>query len=204
MVASMVGDGSLGPVFLSASVPDPRRDPVYARTAKPARIAEAVSMLAGVVLPRAELVFGGHPAISPLVLAIARQLGAVDRVVIYQSEFFRSVVPVDSVAFPRLTWTAEVVGDRAASLRAMRGEMIGRRAFGAGFFVGGMDGVEEEYAMFRALQPNAVAFPVGSTGGAAGVLLDNGEGPSDAGERAALGGDLVYAHMFEKLLGLVP
>jgi len=78
MSEQVVEEHPLAPVFLSASVPDPSRHAAYFQTARPARIREAVTQLARVVLPHGLLVFGGHPAISPLVLkeAIAGALVA--------------------------------------------------------------------------------------------------------------------------------
>lgn len=195
----------LAPVFLSGSVPDPLRDAAYFQTARPARIREAVTQLARVVLPHGLLVFGGHPAFSPLVLTVAQQLGAVGRVVIYQSEFFASKVPQDSMAFPNLKWTPEVGGDRGErSLERMREEMLGAYGFGAGFFVGGMHGIEDEFAMFARLRAGVPAYPVASTGGAARMLFDRGEGPQDAAVRGMLERELVYGYLFQKLLGLAP
>jgi hypothetical protein len=194
----------LAPVFLSGSVPDPSRHPTYSQTARPARIREAVTQLARVVLPHGLLVFGGHPAFSPLVLTVAQQLGAVGCVVIYQSRFFEKLVPQDSMAFPNLTWTPEVGGDRELSLARMREEMLGAYRFGAGFFVGGMEGVEDEYSMFQRMRPDVLAYPVASTGGAARVLFDRGEGPQDAVTRGMLERELVYGYLFQKLLGMAP
>jgi SLOG cluster3 family len=204
MSEHMVQEGALAPVFLSASVPDPSRDPVYAQTARPARIREAVTQLARVVLPHTLLVFGGHPAISPLVLTVAQQLGAVDRVVIYQSRFFEKMIAPESMGFVNLKWTDEVGGDREQSLETMRGEMLGSYDFGAGVFVGGMKGIEDEYAMFRSVWPGVGAYPVASGGGAARMLFDRGEGPQDQAMRGMLERELVYGYLFQKLLGLVP
>jgi hypothetical protein len=58
-------------VFLSASVPDPKRDPKYYRTADVTAIRDAVRALVTIVLPKARLVWGGHPAITPPVRVIA-------------------------------------------------------------------------------------------------------------------------------------
>jgi hypothetical protein len=52
------------PIFLSASIPD--RDP-YVRDSDPLAIREAVLALVAVTVRERRLVFGGHPAISPLV-----------------------------------------------------------------------------------------------------------------------------------------
>lgn len=191
-------------VFVSASVPDPRRDTNYHRTAHPLRIREAITQLARAVLPLGELVFGGHPAVSPLVLAVATQLGASSRAAIFQSEFFRGRVPRDSLVFPRLTWTPAVGHDQSKSLAAMRTLMIRSREFEAAFFIGGMEGVEEEYSVFRQEWPQAAAYPIASTGGAARLLFARGAGAQAPSLRQQLDRDTVYGHLFRKLLNLVP
>src|SRR5688572_3148776 len=54
-------------IFLSASIPDPRRDEKYFSTADPSAIRDAVRALATIVIPHSHLVWGGHPAITPLI-----------------------------------------------------------------------------------------------------------------------------------------
>tara|TARA_R110002073_G_scaffold186392_1_gene344972 strand:+ start:9770 stop:10351 length:582 start_codon:yes stop_codon:yes gene_type:complete len=192
------------PVFLSASVPDPKRNPQYFKSGHAMRIREAVTQLTRVLVARDELVFGGHPAISPLVLTVANQLNAASNVVIYQSEFFKASIPTESMAFPHLKWTPEVQGQREPSLLGMRETMIGCRAFDAGFFLGGMEGVEEELEIFKRLNPTASVYPIASTGAAARLLFDRGEGPQDRQLRRDLDRELVYGYLFKKLLALVP
>ncbi|WP_437634662.1 hypothetical protein [Sorangium sp. So ce854] len=204
MSEHVVESGPLGPIFLSAGAPDPRRHPAYFQTARPFRIREAVTQLARVVLPHTLLVFGGHPAISPLILTVAHQIGALDRVEIHQSDFFRNSIPPESMGFRKLIWTPEVRHDREGSLEAMRRRMIGGHRFSAAIFIGGMDGVEKERALFRTLQPAAPDYLVASTGGATRVLFDRGEGPKDPRVRGKLEQELVYGYLFQSLLGLVP
>ena len=73
---------------LRRAVPDPRREPLSYETADVTAIRDAVTAVSTVALKRGELVFGGHPAISPLVLIVASMLDATDRVRIFQSEYF--------------------------------------------------------------------------------------------------------------------
>lgn len=188
---------TIGPVFLSASVPAPDRDPQYFSTADVVAIRESVLALTMVVTPRSRLVFGGHPAISPLVHLAADQIGFAQNVAIYQSEFFRSIIPPSSLSFRDLRWTPATVGDRSASLAAMRTEMLASEAFGAGVFVGGMEGVELEYDMFVRAHPNARALLVASTGAAAQKLY--GELPAAARDRG-LERDPAYRSLFRRLL----
>ena len=81
--------------------------------------------------------------------------------------------------------------------------MIGSGGFDAAFFIGGMEGVEEEYALFRSQWPAVPVFPVASTGAAARRLLDQSitSLPFLSSTRVTeLGEDLVYAELFERLL----
>ena len=107
------------PVFLSASVPERELDRFVP---DPVAIREAVRALVAETVRDRLLVFGGHPAISPLVEHAAQTLGAMDQVRIYQSEFFRNVIPEVAKKFPHLVWTPAVPGDLKASLTAMRGD----------------------------------------------------------------------------------
>src|SRR4051794_32326260 len=122
--------------FLSGSIPDPRRDPRYIETADLIAIRESVAALAAVIFKRGKLVFGGHPAISPLVLVVARSLKAEEHVRIYQSEFFRQQIPPESSAFADFVWTPRVDNNRDASLELMRARMIADGPFEAAFFIG--------------------------------------------------------------------
>ena len=160
---------SLGPVFLSASVPDPRRPEKYFKTGDTIAIRDAVIALVTVVLPRTKLVFGGHPAITPMVKWVADQFGAFEKVRMFQSKFFRDSYLEDLERF-RYEETEIVQGDRDLSLKSMRTQMINSENFSAAFFIGGMEGVEEEYQLIARLKPQVPRFPVYTTGGAAEIL----------------------------------
>ena len=77
-------------IFLSASVPLPNRDPRFMATADVIAIRESVKALVSEVIPNGVIVFGGHPAITPLVALLLRGLGrdAARRIILYQSAFF--------------------------------------------------------------------------------------------------------------------
>jgi hypothetical protein len=160
---------TIGPVFLSASVPDPLRDPKYFETGDTIAIRDAAIALLTVVLPRTKLVFGGHPAITPMVKWVADELGAFDRIRMFQSKFFRDKYLGDLARF-RYEETEIVQNDRDKSLLAMRTQMIHSENFSAAFFIGGMDGVEKEYDLMAQLKPDVPRFPVFTTGGAAQLL----------------------------------
>jgi SLOG cluster3 family len=161
-------------IFLSASVPLPTRDRAYFDTADVIAIRDAIRALTMVVIEeQAELVFGGHPAITPMIrLQIAQTNTPVgDRVVMFQSRYFEREFPEDNSAFERVELIDAVKDDREASLERMRRAMLSK-TFNVGLFIGGMDGVELEYAMFERLQQGIPAFPVASTGAAAARLFN--------------------------------
>ena len=60
------------------------------------------------------------------------------------------------------------------SLALMREKMIVNNDFIAGIFVGGMEGVEEEFELFTQSNPKAMVLPMASTGAAALGIYENG------------------------------
>lgn len=194
-------------VFLSASVPDPSRDPRFFDSANPQAIREAVRTLAGVVLPMGRLVFGGHPAISPFVRQIADARGPSERVRIYQSRFFEDKIPEASRQLHDIVWTPTIDGDRDRSLAEMRRRMIEDEAPVAGVFIGGMEGVIDEYELFvdwrTTARPGTTpqAIPVASTGAAARLIHERASRPRlDQAMEERLDWDLSYRLIFRDLL----
>jgi hypothetical protein len=155
-------------IFLSAGVPDPKRGPQYAATADTVAITAAVSALVHVTLGRRLLVWGGQPAITPMIWVVAQDIG-VDYgswVKLYQSFHFRDEFPEDNERFQNVTFTEDVERDREKSLSLMRERMFSDHTFSAAIFIGGMGGIIQEYELFRKFQPHAAIVPVVSTGGA--------------------------------------
>ena len=156
-------------IFLSASVPDPRRAPDFAATADTVAIASAVSALLNVTLGRRLLVWGGHPAITPMVWVVAEDTG-VDYegwVRLYQSLHFENLFPDEIDRFSNVTYTEDIDRDREKSLLHMRERMLSDFDFTAAVFIGGMEGIMHEFEIVRKMQPEARLLPVASTGGAA-------------------------------------
>ena len=81
-------------IFLSASVPVIGRG-TYFQTADPFLIQLAVRELMTLALGRRRIIWGGHPAITPMVWAVCEDLGVnySDAVVLYQSRFFEELFP---------------------------------------------------------------------------------------------------------------
>lgn len=189
-------------LFLSASVPDRKRDRQFSRIADaPFHVEQAVISLARAVFCEGgRLVFGGHPSISPLVAIVAGEYrppnlveGGGERpppqVAIYQSEAFRESIPHDSDLLIRLGlaeehWVEAVNGERfvpgkgsgheqcPCSLKAMRTHMIKETDPLAMVCVGGMEGVLLEAEMFSIEQEHRPVFALARTGGAALILAE--------------------------------
>ena len=186
-------------VFLSAGVPDPRRGPEFAATSDTVAINAAVSALVHVVLGRRPLVWGGHPAITPMILEVARGLD-IDYgkwVTLYQTSFFEDVFPEDNERFKNVVFTEAIRNDREASLLEMRRRMFSDREFASAVFIGGMGGIVLEFELFKKFQPHASVIPVMSTGGAS-LIVGECVGNTD-GE---LSKDLDYIAVFHRNLNI--
>ena len=155
-------------IFLSASVPVIGRGD-YHETANPFLIQTAVRELVIAVIRQHTIVWGGHPSITPMIWAICEGLGVdyARKVVLYQSDFFEDRFPEENGRFGNVVFTEAVGGDRDASLLHMREIILSREDLVAAIFIGGMEGVEHEYELFRRFHPQAIALPVPAPGGAA-------------------------------------
>lgn len=155
-------------IFLSASVPVAGRGEYY-ETADPFLIQCAVRELAIAVVRSMKIVWGGHPAITPMIWSICEDLG-VDysrSVVLYQSRFFEGRYPEENERFDNVIYTDVVPDDLCGSLRLMRQEMLSRSDLVGAVFIGGMDGVKVEHELFKQFHPEAIILPVAAPGGAA-------------------------------------
>ena len=188
-------------IFLSASVPLEERVPKFFRTADVIAIRDAVIALASTVLATKEyhLIWGGHPSITPLITLVLERYGLKmsDRVTLYQSkEFEKFFLPEnEDVGIRVITDKKE---NRDASLLLMRQKMIGDHKYEAAVFIGGMEGVLDEYAMFGEIHPGVQCLPIASTGAAARMLFDENSGIFDN----RLLTELSYTSLFKELLGV--
>lgn len=158
-------------IFLSASVPLIGRGD-YHETANPFLIQCAVRELVIAVIRQYKIVWGGHPAITPMMWSICEDLGIdySESVVLYQSNFFQDRFPEENQRFRNVVLTDAVPKDMGASLLLMREQMLSRQDLAAAVFIGGMDGVEAEYDLFVRFHPKAKVLPVAAPGGAALAL----------------------------------
>lgn len=186
-------------IFMSAGVPDPSA-PHFEGEGDSAAIAAAVGALLYVTLGRRQLVWGGHPAITPMVWAVAEAMDVNygDWVTLYQSAVFEDEFPEETALFENVVITEAVGKDRAASLELMRRRMIGENRFDAAVFIGGMRGIFDEHRLFSEHAPDAKILPVMSTGGAAEKLgAEFRVSPEFATE-------LDYVALFHRQLGIEP
>ena len=171
-------------VFLSASFPSGERGERF-RPYDPSAIADAVSAFSRAVLSNnGTLAFGGHPTITPLVLMISRELHVRESVTVFQSRWFEDLrIPeIDEIEQEKLgfiEWTCKA-DDRDDSLRIMRETMIRFKRYAGALFIGGMEGISDEYQMMKECCSKTPCIPVRGPGGAAAKL---------AGDYTALGLD---------------
>jgi len=158
-------------IFLSAGVPDPSAKH-FMGEGDTAAISALVSALLYVALGRRPIVWGGHPAITPMVWAYAEAL-SVDYsrwVTLYQTDFFQNDFPQENDRFKNVVVTEAMEGDRERSLEVMRRRMLSECTFEAAVFAGGMGGIFDEYRLVKELAEGAKILPIISTGGAAAAL----------------------------------
>lgn len=166
-------------VFLSASFPSGERGKAVA-PCDPSGVADAVTALVRAVLSRnGKLLFGGHPTITPLVLAIALEHRSKHSVDVFQSEWFRDRITPETqrladLGYGEIHWT-EKHDDLDRTLSTMRQQMLDFGHVAGAVFVGGMDGIEEEHRMVGQMLPGIPRMPMRGPGGAAARLqtIDN-------------------------------
>lgn len=192
--------GTMKEIFLSASVPK-RGQGNFDETADPFLIQFAVRELVTVCLGRRRIVWGGHPSITPMVLAVCRDFGVELEapVVLYQSTFFENQYPEDNRYFETI-YVDKVEGNLPDSLSMMRRQMLSR-PLEAAVFVGGMAGLFEEHEVFRQLHgQDATVLALGAPGGAARMIAENFGGPQHERDLDRID----FARLFHERLGISP
>lgn len=185
-------------IFLSASIPKPGRE--YYGSANPLLIQAAVRALAVLLLGRRHIVWGGHPSITPMIVAACDGLGVEYQsvVTLYQSRAFQKDFPKENSRFANV----ELVDAEAtveASLTALRTRMFSDFGFAGGVFIGGMNGIIDEHDLFVAAHPKATVVAVSGPGGAAAELAKRY--PSDASTDPS---STNFTKLFMERLGVTP
>ena len=161
-------------VFLSASFPSGDRGERFSPYDSSA-IVDAVSAFARAILEsNGTITFGGHPTITPLVLMISRELQVKSSVTVFHSEWFKKVeIPevgeIEQEELGCVEWTP-MCDDRQIALATMREIMIRKTRYAGALFIGGMEGICEEYKLVKELAPHTPCVPVAGPGGAAADL----------------------------------
>jgi hypothetical protein len=160
-------------IFLSASIPLPERDKKYIETADIIAIRDAVIALVTVALPNNRIIWGGHPSITPLVYFVMEKmnLNIQKHVKLYQSMWFEDKFLEDNNKFENIVFTQKLQ-DIPSSVKLMRERMFAENKFSAAVFIGGMNGIEDEYEMFNEYHPNTLVLPIASTGAATKIVYD--------------------------------
>lgn len=163
------------------------------------QIEEAVIGLArNIFQAGGKIIFGGHPSISPLVAMVAtefrlnKEIENMKRneeqekpITIFQSCAYEKVIPKETtglftLGYSSIVWTDAVDGEVfnpkiqgkpqcEKSLALMRSQMM-KGNVDALVCLGGMEGVEQEFEMFRELHRRKPIFLLSSTGGATKIL----------------------------------
>lgn len=163
-----------GHVFLAASFPSGERAQEVGPFDADA-IADAVTaVVRAVLLSDGKLLFGGHPTITPLVLSIGIELEVEHAVDIFQSRWFERDITAETVRLVDsgvgdMHWTIRR-DTRDESLEEMRREMFAYRRPLAAIFVGGMDGIYDEFRLVEDAHPEVPRIPLAGPGGAAARL----------------------------------
>ena len=212
-------------IFLSASIPLPERHPKYYETADIIAIRDAVIALASLALNQHKIIWGGHPSITPLIYYVIERMlinklkrddwdlplnekenhiiesqleGKIQKhVLLYQSIYFEKDYPPENSNFKNVRLT-ENMGDIHSSIQYMRYKMFTENEFAAAVFLGGMDGIEVEFNMFKEYHPKAILLPIASTGAATKIVYDN-LFPEDLKNERFLK-DYGYMSLFQKYL----
>jgi hypothetical protein len=186
-------------IFLSASIPLKERDPKYFDSADVIAIRDAVISLTTTVLPKNKLIWGGHPSITPIIYYVLNRLeiNIQNHVTLYQSKFFEKYFPKDNNKFENVILT-ENTGERESSILMMRKRMFTENQFAAGIFIGGMEGIEDEFKLFKEFHPHTNILPIASTGAASKIVYNNYLSADLKNQR--LENDYAYMSLFQDLL----
>lgn len=187
----------MGDIFLSASVPN-RRSPNFVKDADTVAITSAVTALVYLALGRKRIVWGGHPAITPMVASVAQSLDTDynEWTKLYQSSHFLDRMPEENRQFSNIVLTP-AGDDLQESLFLMRQQMFEENVFDCAIFIGGMSGIFEEYELFSSMQGDVPCYPIASAGGASEELLSKSSSSPTIAVRLAY--DLDYISLFREI-----
>src|SRR5450830_912969 len=140
-------------IFLSAGLPRGN----YHLNSDPFLIHIAVREFMNTVLGRHLIVWGGHPAITPMVWAACEDLGVdfSSACILYQSNYYADLFPEENKRFKNTNYIDAIPNDEQQSLFLMRQAMLSRNDLSAAVFIGGMEGIFAEYELFSKYHPDS-------------------------------------------------
>jgi hypothetical protein len=190
-------------IFLSAGIPfiADGRDPKYFESADIIAIRDSVRALATLsVCNNWQIVWGGQPSITPLIKHVMETLKSSKQrnVKLYQSKFFVKEFLTENTFFEQIVLTESIDNNRDKSLKEMRERMFRENNFSVAIFIGGMDGIENEFEIFRSFHPILPAYPIASTGGGALEIYKKYEKCFDFPK--SLITEYAYMDLFKKLI----
>jgi len=190
-------------IFLSAGIPyiAEGRDSKYFESADIIAIRDSVRALATLsVCYDWQIVWGGQPSITPLIKHVMETLKASKQrnVKLYQSKYFIEEFPIENTYFEQIVLTENIDNDINKSLEEMRERMLSENTFSIAIFIGGMDGIEKEFDIFKTNHPLVPAYPIANTGGGALEIFKKFEKCYDFPE--FLKTEYAYMNLFKKLI----
>ena len=195
-------------IFLSAGIPyiAEGRDPKYFESADIIAIRDSVRALATLtVLNNWQIVWGGQPAITSLIKHVMETLkdsrlrkAILCNFKLYQSKFFVKEFPKENTYFEQIVLTENIDGNKDRSLEEMRTRMLEDNTFSVAIFIGGMNGIEDEFEIFKKNHPSVPTYPIASTGGGALELFMKFEKCYDFPE--ILRTEYAYMDLFKNLI----
>ena len=167
-------------------MPTKDRDHRFFDTADFIAIRDAIVALVNAIIPNYRLVWGGHPAITPIIHDIFKKRGF---------DYNDNVVLTDEVRS-----YADEKKNIAESLAIMRERMLTDNPIYAGVFIGGMEGVLDEYELLKQYSNGqSKIFPIASTGAAARILYNELTDKCEIRNTRLLT-DYCYATLFNDLM----
>lgn len=161
-------------VLICASFPSGKREEAVSPY-DVSGIADAVTAITRAVFTaNGRVVFGGHPTITPLILLIASDRSERQLVDVFQSKWFADEITpetrrLEELGYGKIYWTKREES-LAISLSTLRKIMLRKSNPIGAVFVGGMDGLFEEFQLFHKEYPDRPCIPIKGPGGAAAQL----------------------------------
>lgn len=186
-------------IFISASIPEelsgsPRAQGMFM----------ALQLLTRQIAAKGgDIVFGGHPSVTPLIHRAVRDLERKKCFHLYQLNMFRKSAPpeaLDEHIFHDVVWMGDENGEINVELGHMRDRMAEHSQ--AAVFIGGrtpklpteIGGVRDEFQRFQKLKPGGAAYLLGFMAGETLNIISQVEQSGEKENNALTPEELEYIH----------